>query len=90
VISLSSWSHFAPTVGSRFEKPVMLPPGCAKLCTMPWVTGSLTVMNTTGTAGFSCCSSLVAGVPTDRTTSGRNLSNSAGAIRARSPTTDHS
>src|SRR6266446_1815670 len=41
-ISLSRSSHFAPKVGSRWVKPVRLPPGWARLATKPWATGSLT------------------------------------------------
>jgi hypothetical protein len=39
---VSRLSHFAPSVGSRLEKPVMLPPGCARLATRSSATGSLT------------------------------------------------
>jgi hypothetical protein len=38
--SFSSLTYFAPIVGSSTEKPVILPPGLARLCTKPWATGS--------------------------------------------------
>jgi hypothetical protein len=35
-------------LGSKLVKPVMLPPGCARLATKPAATGSLTSVNTIG------------------------------------------
>jgi hypothetical protein len=45
---------------SSSMKPVMLPPGWAKLATKPAPTGSATVANTTGSVVVDCCSA-----PTD-------------------------
>src|SRR4051812_8074007 len=49
-ICLSRSIHFAPTVGSRFDNPVMLPPGRDNAITNPCATGSLTPMKTIGVA----------------------------------------
>src|SRR5215470_12253835 len=46
--SLSISSHFPTIWKSMNEKPVMFPPGCAKLETKPCSTGSLTVATTMG------------------------------------------
>src|SRR5262249_53415496 len=48
-ISLSSSSHFAPMPYSYGVKPVILPPGRAKLSTKPAPTGSGVAANTIGT-----------------------------------------
>src|SRR5262245_63207030 len=47
--SLSRSSHLPPIDGSWLAKPVMLPPGRAKLSTKPLPTGSPTPLNTIGT-----------------------------------------
>src|SRR5262249_48729739 len=49
-ISLSRPSHLPPIVGSKLINPVRLPPGCARLATMPVRTGSAMLTKTTGTA----------------------------------------
>src|SRR5262249_54120798 len=48
-ISLSSSSHFAPKPNSKGVKPVVFPPGRARLSTKPMPTGSPTFANTMGT-----------------------------------------
>ena len=50
-ICLSSSSHFPPMLYSNEAKPVILPPGRAKLATKPPLTGSTTVTSTIGTVG---------------------------------------
>jgi hypothetical protein len=61
-ISFSSSSHLPPIVGSKFVKPVELPPGRGKDSTNPLPTGSATTTKTFGTARVSCRSAMVAGV----------------------------
>ncbi len=63
-ISLSSSSHFALMVYSNNEKPVALPPGCAKVATNPEPTGSTTLTKTIGTVRDACSSGATAGVVT--------------------------
>src|SRR6266851_2131331 len=63
-ISLSRSSHFAPKVGSRWVKPVRLPPGWARLATKPWATGSLTATKTIGIVRVVRCIAAVAGLAT--------------------------
>src|SRR5262245_31193656 len=60
-ISLSSSSHFALKANSKFMKPVVLPPGRARLATKALPTGSLTFANTIGTERFDCCNDATAG-----------------------------
>ena len=48
MICLSSASHFPPMLYSNVMKPVILPPGRARLSTMPAPTGSPTTGNTIG------------------------------------------
>src|SRR5262249_56200264 len=45
-IPFTNSSHLVAIDGSKFVKPVRLPPGRARLCTTPAVTGSLTCPNT--------------------------------------------
>jgi hypothetical protein len=54
-ISLSSSTHFPPMVVSKFVKPVVLPPGRARLATKPRSTGSLTPVKTIGIVRVACC-----------------------------------
>src|SRR5207247_1011396 len=53
-ICLSSSSHFPLILYSNAMKPVVLPPGRAKLFTKPAPTGSATAANTIGTVRFTC------------------------------------
>ena len=73
-ISFKSSSHFAPLVGSKFEKPVMFAPGRAKLETKPCATGSLTTTNTMGIVRVACCSAANPSTGLTRMTSGSSLS----------------
>ena len=54
-ISLSSSSHFALVPYSNEMKPVVLPPGRARLATKPALTGSAMPTNTIGTVRVACC-----------------------------------
>src|SRR5262245_46607841 len=47
----------------RVDRPVMLPPGRARLVTRPTPTGSPTVANTIGTTGVTCFAAITAGAP---------------------------
>ena len=53
---LSSSSHFPLRPNSNCIKPVVLPPGRAKLWTKPAPTGSVTCTNTMGTVRVARCS----------------------------------
>src|SRR5215510_7063230 len=47
-ICLRTSTHLVPSENSKTEKPVMFPPGCDRLATNPWPSGSVTVRNTIG------------------------------------------
>ena len=83
-ISLSSSNHFALVAYSNRVKPVVLPPGRARLSTKPAPTGSTTVTNTIGGALVACSNDPVAALPVARMTSGASASNSAECRRASS------
>ena len=80
-ISLSSSSHFALIVYSNKEKPVALPPGCAKVATNPEPTGSTTLTKTIGTVRDACSSGATAGVVTAKMAAGVSATNSAAYLR---------
>jgi hypothetical protein len=77
-------THLLPTLGSKFVKPVMLPPGRARLATTPWVTGSLTPVKTIGTVRVASCAPRTAEMALARIKSGARFSNSEAVARARS------
>ncbi len=79
--SFSSSSHLALVLNSNVEKPVTLPPGCARLPTKPAPTGSVTLVNTIGTVLVACCSATMASVVEARMTSGACATNSAAYLR---------
>src|SRR5262249_13234906 len=83
-ISLSSASHFGLRPYSKTVKPVVLPPGRAKLATKPAPTGSMTPTNTIGTLRVSRCNAATTGEVTATTTSGASATNSAAYWRQRS------
>ena len=62
-ISLSISSHFPIMGKSTNVKPVMLPPGRAKLATKPCPAGSLTTEKTIGMVRVACFSAAMTGVP---------------------------
>jgi hypothetical protein len=62
-ISLSSSTHFPPMVVSKFVKPLVLPPGRARLATKPRSTGSLTPVKAIGIVRVACCAAVNAGPP---------------------------
>ena len=55
ISSLSNSSHFTPIENSCCVKPVMFPPGRARLLTNPAPTGSLTCANTIGMVAVAFC-----------------------------------
>jgi hypothetical protein len=55
-------THLVPVENSSVEKPVTLPPGCARLATRPWLSGSVTVKNTMGMERVPWSSALTGGV----------------------------
>src|SRR5262249_16154723 len=62
-ISFSSSSHFPLRLYSKFMKPVMLPPGRAKVSTKPAPTGSETSTNTIGRVRVACRNAATLSVP---------------------------
>jgi hypothetical protein len=74
---LSSSSHFPVMAGSRLAKPVVLPPGLARLATKPLPTGSSTLANTIGIVRVACNNAAKAGALFAPSTSGCMLTSSA-------------
>src|SRR5262249_49202183 len=77
-ISLSSSSHFPLMPYSNRRKPVVLPPGRAKLSTKSPLTGSMRLANTIGVVCPICCTAANAMVPLASITSG----NPGGSLEA--------
>jgi len=46
-----------------FERPVTFPPGCARLATKPFSTGSPAAANTIGVVDVACFAAKIAGSP---------------------------
>jgi hypothetical protein len=61
-MSRNSSSHLLPMLASKLVKPVMIPPGRAKLSTKPVPIGSETAVNTIGIQGAACRTAFAAGV----------------------------
>src|SRR5262245_16010533 len=80
-ISLSSSSHFPLRPYSNPLNPVALPPGRARLSTMPAPTGSTAVGNTIGTVRVTCSNDVTDEAPWARMTSGASAANSAACRR---------
>ena len=80
-ICLSSSSHLPLMPYSNCAKPVMLPPGRARLATYPAPTGSVTLMNTIGTLRVASINGCTADVPLLRMTSGASATISAARRR---------
>src|ERR1700738_3195449 len=80
-ICLSSSSHFPLKLYSNCMKPVVLPPGRARLSTRPLPTGSTAIANTIGIVRVACCNTAVEGVVVARMTSGASATNSAACLR---------
>jgi hypothetical protein len=74
-MSCTSSSHLLPMAASKLMKPVILPPGRARLCTKPGPIGSDTATKMIGTL------SVVVGVPKVTISSGRRTSNSCSSER---------
>src|SRR5437667_12574077 len=81
-IRFTNSSHLLAIEGSKFVKPVRLPPGRSKLWTTPAVTGSLTWTNTVGVVWVVCLTAAAIGVELARITSDRKSSNSLANGRA--------
>ncbi len=62
---------------SNKVKPVVLPPGRARLDTKPAPTGSMTITNTIGTVRVARCSAATAGLALARMTFGASATNSS-------------
>jgi hypothetical protein len=75
--SLSISSHFPTIWKSMNVKPVMFPPGCAKLETKPCSTGSLTAATMIGMELVACRSARVTGVVLPTIMSGASATSSA-------------
>jgi hypothetical protein len=69
---------------SNSVKPVVLPPGRARLATKPAPTGSTTFTNTIGTMRLARCNDATAGLALAKITSGASATNSAAYLRLRS------
>ena len=80
-ICLSSSSHFPLRLYSNSKKPVVLPPGRARLSTKPLPTGSTTFTNTIGAVRVACCNAAKAGLLDVRMASGASAANSAACLR---------
>jgi hypothetical protein len=65
-------------------KPVALPPGWARLSTMPAPTGSATAANTIGKVRLICCNAVTARVPLAKIVFGASATNSAAYFALRS------
>ena len=81
-------SNHLPIIGkSIYEKPVMFPPGRAKLATKPCPAGSFTTEKTIGMLRVASLSAARTGVPVAAITSGGEVINSATCcwMRAISP-----
>ena len=83
VISFSNSSHFDEVPNSKSLKPVILPPGRARLSTSPLPTGSMIWTNTTGMVRVACRSAATTGVLLPTITSGLSATNSATCIAMR-------
>jgi hypothetical protein len=83
-ISLSNCSHFALMPYSNDVKPVVLPPGRARLATKPAPTGSTMPTNTIGTVRLTCCSAATFWLPETTTRSGASATSSCACLRTRS------
>ena len=79
-ISFNSSTHLPPTSGSTAVKPVMLPPGCARLEVKPLPIGSATTANTIGIVRVSRARAAVASVGTARIASGRRSTSSFASL----------
>src|SRR5262249_29873335 len=82
-IPFANSSHLLAIDGSKFVKPVRLPPGRARLCTTPAVTGSLTCTKPGGAVGVVSLTTAATGVEWARITSERKSSSSLANWRAR-------
>src|SRR6516165_11422835 len=80
-ICLSSSSHFPASVYSNLVNPVALPPGCARLSTKPPLTGSVTLLKTTGIFGFNRIRGAIAESPEMTIASGASATSRSASRR---------
>ena len=80
-ICLSSSSHLPLRLYSNCIKPVVLPPGRARLATKPLPTGSSVIENTIGTVRVACCKAATVEPVEARMTSGVNATSSFADLR---------
>jgi hypothetical protein len=82
--SLRSSNRFGPSSAFWVDKPVMLPPGRARLATRPVPTGSPITAGTIGMTEVACCAAATSAVPCVTMTSTGSRTNSAAisAMRA--------
>jgi hypothetical protein len=80
-ISLSNSNHLPPTPYSGSAKPVVLPPGRARLMAKPPPTGSVAPANTIGTVRLVRCNAIAAEAPLATRMSGANVTNSSAYLR---------
>ena len=78
---LEQFQPFAADAVFEAEKPVVLPPGRARLSTKPPPTGSTTLANTIGTVRVACCNGPTVAAARARMTSGASATNSAAYLR---------
>src|SRR5262249_12087263 len=69
------------TLRGAFLNPVALPPGRARLSTMPAPTGSTAAENTIGTVRVPCNNCATCAAPVVQTTPGESAPNSAAYLR---------
>jgi hypothetical protein len=81
--SLRISTHLPPIEASILVKPVTLPPGRAKLITIPSPIGSETVANTIGMLRVACETPIVAGVLLAKIAFGAVATSSAAKVRMR-------
>src|SRR5262245_23045702 len=80
-ICLSNSTQCPPSAYSNKRKPVVFPPGRARLSTRPALTGSTMLTKTIGTVRVVCCAAATATVPLATITSGASAANSAAYLR---------
>ena len=78
---LEQFQPFPAQAVFELIKPVVLPPGRARLSTKPAPTGSATTANTIGTVRVACSNGPTVEVPGARMTSGASATNSAACLR---------
>ena len=81
---LNSSRRLPTSSGRRSDRPVTLPPGCARLATMPLVTGSAAPMKTIGTRLVALPAAIAGSAPAVTMTSTLLATSSAASASSRS------